>query len=151
MQDLVLSLPQVDGSIGNTESIIHASILAGSLQDDIKRLQHRDWRLNRRDRQGWAPLHLAVGLGQVHSVHLLLGWGADPDVLDSNLHTPLHLCDALSKFDIAQALLDRGANARILDENYQSVLHFAVTSRSQSDLIQFINAVISRCVSFRDS
>ncbi|XP_048334213.2 ADP-ribosylation factor GTPase-activating protein AGD3-like isoform X3 [Ziziphus jujuba] len=65
--------------------------------------------------QGCSLLHLACQTSDVGMVELLLQYGANVNVSDSNGHTPLHYCIMRGKSAIAKMLLMRGAHPEAMD------------------------------------
>jgi ankyrin repeat protein len=63
------------------------------------------------------PLYHLVHVGDVESVHLLLRFGADPDVKDSSESTPLQKAIQYGYPDIVRALLERKADANAVFPN----------------------------------
>ena len=67
--------------------------------------------INKTDRYGYTPLHIACGRGRVDSVKFLLDNGADPNIAsDLGDETPLNVACREGYFDIARCLLNRKAD-----------------------------------------
>ena len=62
--------------------------------------------VNRRDRIGQTPLHVACVLGNKRAVHALLRWSVDVDTRDNRGLTALELSCLMGHVDIVKTLLD---------------------------------------------
>ncbi|KAF7721043.1 hypothetical protein EC973_005526 [Apophysomyces ossiformis] len=64
--------------------------------------------VNSRDEFGYTAMHAAVSYNQEAMIKLLLQYGADINIEDSDKDTPLFVAE---KVEIAQLLLDKGSDA----------------------------------------
>ena len=75
---------------------------------------------------GDAPLHVAVSDGLVDTVGVLLEWGADPNIRDSQGRMPLHLAVVKRQLDLVEMLLATEADPNVQDKDGNTPLHEAV-------------------------
>ncbi|MBL8020758.1 MAG: ankyrin repeat domain-containing protein [Leptospirales bacterium] len=73
---------------------------------------------DQKDSHGRAPLHLAVGRGDLDTVRVLLEAGANPNTQDQDGVTPLNLARSYAGTgDIAALLLNAGADPKLVDKH----------------------------------
>jgi hypothetical protein len=80
--------------------------------------------VNRRNNNGWSPLHyIAVGLGEpnycqslAHVARLLLDRGADVNARDNGRWTPLHTATFTRRIEVIRVLLECGADVGAEDK-----------------------------------
>jgi ankyrin repeat protein len=70
--------------------------------------------VNRKDEEGYTPLHLAVVGGQTAVVRLLLARGAAPDSLDNERHSAVHWAVVCGEAEILRLLHAAGAAIRFV-------------------------------------
>jgi len=105
------------------------------------RVQNPDL-LNSKDGDECTPLHLAIRLGFENMVTILLGAGADMEMLDKDGYTPLSLAIRYMYPNILKQLLYHGANVNAGDEGVdgeqgQAPLHVAA-DRSNKECIRIL-------------
>ena len=90
--------------------------------------------VNARTKEGQTALHLALRHHHLSIVELLLEFGADVDVEESDNTTPLLLALRLSYYilETAQLLLEHGASVHVRDEYGRTPLHLASRSNLPS-------------------
>ncbi|KAK9867354.1 hypothetical protein WJX84_001740, partial [Apatococcus fuscideae] len=94
---------------------------------------------NKRDAQGWTPLHHAANHGAKAAVVALLQAGSEADATTLQGLTALHLAVRGRCGAAAQALLTSGAGVGMADCNGSTALHFAV-QLGDSSLFNAISA-----------
>ncbi|MFC1650655.1 ankyrin repeat domain-containing protein [Candidatus Latescibacterota bacterium] len=73
-------------------------------------LLKNDADINKRDKNGWMPLHYAVKNGRYKEVELLLNRGAQVNALLDDGDTPLHVAAWDNHQNVAKILLENGAD-----------------------------------------
>ena len=93
-----------------SNSLLHYAVIEGDLEL-VERLLKADVSIiNNRSLEGTAPVHEASLNGDTECLELLLQYGANVELLDSQGHTPLEYAVYAGQFDCAQFLLNAGAN-----------------------------------------
>lgn len=103
------------------------------LQDLKARILMRA-KVNSRDktREGAAPLHVAVEMGNLEMVQFLLDHGARPNIRDYQKRTPLMMMDADATPELFQLLVTYGAKPNLVDKEKNNALHhFAGTDNGE--------------------
>lgn len=77
-------------------------------------------KVNRKDQNGWTPLHRAAFKGRIECVRLLLSHGGDVDCVDASGYTPLHCAVEAGHVQVAMALVTHGAKASVKGLNIKS-------------------------------
>ncbi|CAN0314543.1 unnamed protein product, partial [Ectocarpus fasciculatus] len=92
----------------------------------------RGARVNRANREGKHPLHIAVESNRLTVAETLLKSGADPDVRfgRSDRYSPLYL--AVGSTAMVRALLQHGANVDSSDQLGLTALHWAAVMNSSA-------------------
>lgn len=86
-----------------------------------------DQLINRHDNKGRTALHFAASRGSDEIVHLLLEYGANPNMQDYNGNTPLHLAACTHHIRVITLLLRFGANVTTTDSFGKTPLHLALS------------------------
>jgi len=81
---------------------LHYKVLEGDIQQIKEELAVGGCNIDELDNWGYAPLHWAVVNMQYEIVMLLLGAGANPDVISSVGLTPQKIAYSLEFYDIEQ-------------------------------------------------
>jgi len=85
--------------------------------------------LEKKNKKGETPLHVACGKGLLDKVRQLLDEGANPNTQDNAGWTPLHEVASCGRTEIAELLLKAGANPTVPDvQERVTALHDAVTA-----------------------
>ena len=85
--------------------------------------------LEKKNKKGETPLHVACGKGHLDRVGQLLDEGANPNTQDNAGWTPLHEVASCGRIEIAKLLLKAGANPTVPDPNERvTALHDAVSA-----------------------
>lgn len=79
----------------------------------VKRCIEEGAALNRRDQNGWNPLHWAAFKGRIKSLKLLLEHGAEVDAVDDAGYTPLHCAALAGHLQIALLLIAHGSQVNL--------------------------------------
>lgn len=97
------------------------------LRDDlISPLANAGARMDERDEQGLAALHIAARYGHLPTVKALLSHGANPNALSDDSF-PIHLAArSRNPSETLRALFDAGADPNAQDGNRRSYLHCAL-------------------------
>lgn len=74
---------------------------------------------------GMTALHLCVSKGDVRSVEILIEYGVDVDIVDSQKRTALHIACAMGSTAIVSILLRKEAKTELMDWNGHTALHLA--------------------------
>ncbi|GFN91335.1 ankyrin repeat and protein kinase domain-containing protein 1-like [Plakobranchus ocellatus] len=82
--------------------------------------------VNRKSKDGWSPLHMAVSFGNLHSAKVLLSFGAGPGEKTLEGETALHMACAKDYNDLVQILLDYGALIECTNNQGETPLHNAI-------------------------
>lgn len=79
----------------------------------------RGAQINSKNKNGHAPLHLAIWHGHTETANNLIARGADLSAVDKNGWTPLHMAARFNNKEVMNALIKKGAVIRALttDEN----------------------------------
>ena len=85
--------------------------------------------VDKRDMNGFTPLHHACKKGARDIVKLLLENNADANMASNASITPLHFAARLGNQEIIQCLLDAGADINATDKDGKSVLIYSVLAR----------------------
>ena len=80
--------------------------------------------VNKKDEEGYTPLHLAVIGGQGAVVELLLARGAAPNSLDNEQHSAVHWAVVCGEVEILRLLQAAGADIRSI---FQYVIEYFTT------------------------
>lgn len=75
--------------------------------------------VNKRDKEGWTPLHWAGG---AEAAKVLIEQGADVNAADKHGYTPLHWVPST---DMVNLLVEHGANVDAGDRDGRTALHWA--------------------------
>ncbi len=90
------------------------------------------------DGSGYTLLHRAVQCDDYELIHILLSYGANPNVQDTVLEsTPLHIAVEYEYTDIIKLLLKYGADPNIQDWEMESCVHKAIWSKNV-DIIKLL-------------
>ncbi|XP_058770243.1 protein VAPYRIN-LIKE-like [Vicia villosa] len=74
----------------------------------LKRCLGEGAEVNRKDQNGWTPLHWASFKGRIKSVKVLLEHGAEVDCVDDAGYTPLHCAAEAGHLQVALVLIAHG-------------------------------------------
>ena len=85
--------------------------------------------VNKKDEEGYTPLHLAVIGGQRAVVELLLARGAAPNSLDNEQHSAVHWAVVCGEVEILRQLQAAGADIRSI---FQYVIEYFTTFHEYS-------------------
>ena len=82
------------------------------------------------EKQCWAPLHIAVGAGNLGCqedfiIDEILDKNPEINIRDARKATPLHYAAGHANGSAVQKLIDRGALINAVDENWNTPLHWA--------------------------
>lgn len=69
--------------------------------------------VNRKDQNGWTPLHWAAFKGRIKSVKLLIEHGAEIDAVDDAGYTPLHCAAEAGHLQLALFFISRGSRINL--------------------------------------
>ncbi|KAJ1435719.1 Major sperm protein [Sesbania bispinosa] len=89
------------------------ALLRAARIDDVhgmKRCLGEGAAVNRKDQNGWTPLHWAAFKGRIKSVKLLLEHGAEVDTVDDAGYTPLHCAAEAGHLQVALLLIAHGGS-----------------------------------------
>ena len=82
--------------------------------------------LNKKDDEGYTPLHLAVIAGNKPVIKYLISRGADVNAVDNERHSALHWAIVCGELDALDLLHDAGANPGLPDNHGALPIHYAV-------------------------
>ena len=82
--------------------------------------------LNKKDDEGYTPLHLAVIAGNRPVIKYLISRGADINAVDNERHSALHWAIVCGELDALDMLHDAGADPSIPDNHGALPIHYAV-------------------------
>lgn len=85
--------------------------------------------VDKRDQQGFTPLHYACKKGARDIVKLLIENNADVNMASNTSVTPLHFAASLGNQEIIQCLLDAGADVNATDKDGKSILIYSVLAK----------------------
>ncbi|EPE26751.1 Ankyrin repeat-containing protein [Glarea lozoyensis ATCC 20868] len=91
-----------------SSELIHIAIVY-NVQTAVGELLESKDHINKQDKDGKTPLHLAADRGFVHLTTLLLSLGATPNLLDNRSATPLDIAIGKNHSDLIKLLLQHGA------------------------------------------
>ena len=139
----LLSLARERDRIG-----LHEAVMAGRVEWINQLLEHGEDINNRRDTEGWSPLHVAVSMKRASRqiTTLLIERGANVNVYNDKGHTPLHYAALEERTEMVTLLLQAGAVADIRNSDGWTPLHVAVARKSPEvvslllDANAFVNA-----------
>ncbi|MFP3033743.1 MAG: ankyrin repeat domain-containing protein [Wolbachia sp.] len=126
---------KVSDNYGNT--LLHWAAFNGRLKI-VEYLIEKGADVNVKERNGFAPLHLAVQGGNnilftlsapnkhLKIVEYLIGKDADLEAIDNDERTPLHLAVEGSNFNTTRLLIEKGANVNAKEKNHWVPLYLAV-------------------------
>lgn len=69
--------------------------------------------VNRKDQNGWTPLHWAAFKGRIKSVKVLLEHGAEIDAVDDAGYTPLHCAAEAGHLQLSLFFISRGSRVKL--------------------------------------
>ena len=98
--------------------------------------------VNRKDNDGWTPLHAASAFGKLEVVRELLRLGANASmtVVAGEYGTPLHQAALKGHKEIVSVLLDAGCPIEVVNSDVVSALHYA----AKSGAVEVIGVLIER-------
>lgn len=91
----------------------------------------------------YSALHTAASNGYMPSVILLIGKGANIEIIDINGRTPLHLASYNGHVKPVKLLVERGANFTTVDKDGRTALHLAACGTKGEDSVETIAFLIS--------
>jgi len=96
----------------------------------VKELIEKDAQLiQARDRQGYSLLNRACNLGHIEIIDLLIGKGADINLLSGRLDlSPLMECARTGNLEVAKRLVEKGADVRSTNKMGISAMHWALAN-----------------------
>lgn len=80
---------------------------------------------NKKQDDGYSPVHMATSNGDVEALRLVLGAGGDANAQAINGATPLDFAVQKHHIDVARVLLEGGADPNLKDGKGQISLHYA--------------------------
>lgn len=95
---------------------------------------------NKKDSDGWTPLHEAVSMGKPKVVELLINAEADVNAKDSMGRTPLHVVSGPYRKTVAELLLEAGALVNVKDFEGITPLHQAACRYDEDTLSLLLRA-----------
>jgi ankyrin repeat protein len=108
-------------------------IFAGTDAGVVRRI------INKKDRDGNTPLHLAVASARTAMTEALLKNGADPNIANKNRQTPLHIAAQGQYQGIADLLLKYRANKNLRDAQGKTPLDYAFETKN-TELVMTLNS-----------
>lgn len=99
------------------------AILRAARVDDVHKMKKclgEGADVNRKDQNGWTPLHWASFKGRIKSVNVLLEHDAEVDVVDDAGYTPLHCAAEAGHLQVALLLIAHGGSQTSL-KSFQHV------------------------------
>ena len=131
-----------DAVAGRKENKLFAALNGGDY-DEAKKWIRKGADVNAKDKQGDAPLHLAVtplyasDAGGI--VELLVGEGADVNVKDEFGGTPLHYAAYTNKVAVVKFLISKGADVNAEADKGETPLYLAAYSNAVDVVALLIN------------
>lgn len=108
--------------VGGNESLVRATLTREGLE--------------RTNRSGQTPLHLAIKHGYSDIVRMLIAeFAADLESVDANTTTPLSLAAEAGHAEIVQFLLERGAKPTAVDKLGRTPMHLAA-GKGHADVLK---------------
>lgn len=92
--------------------------------------------VNSFDRAGMSPLHLAILRGDYLVANILLVWGADPNVKNTNEETPLHLAAKMGNYELVHLLVENNAQIDAHTIEGRTPLHYVATQKESNESIR---------------
>ncbi len=121
----------VRSDFGNSSTLLHKIFVSGSLdtrskEKIVRALVTNGVDVNAKDKNGDTPLHyVSVGNGD-HFIPLLIGLGADPNMIGHNNFTPIMRALCHRSLKTVETLVNCGANINFQSDSYGiTALHFA--------------------------
>ena len=112
-------------------------LVTSAYNEDLDELKARILmraKVNARDktREGIAPLHVAIEMGNLEMAQFLLDHGAKPNIRDYQKRTPLMMMDADATPELFQLLVTYGSKLNLVDKEKNNALHhFAATDNAE--------------------
>lgn len=112
-------------------------LVTAAYNEDLDELKARILmraKINARDktREGVAPLHVAIEMGNLEMAQFLLDNGAKPNIRDYQKRTPLMMMDEDATPELFQLLVSYGAKLNLVDKEKNNALHhFAGTDNGE--------------------
>jgi ankyrin repeat protein len=113
------------------------AILSGSLQN-VKRLVLARAGVNKRGRDGFTPLMLALNSGSLEIVRYLLSEGADVNARNEIGQTPVMLAAQAGSNDLVQTLILAGADLKATDLEDRNAISWATTRGDFPEIISLL-------------
>ena len=104
----------VDAPVEKGRTLLHiAATMSSNTYDSCKVLIEKNANVNKQDKYGDTPLHLAAGNGYHNICKLLVENNANINQPNNKGNTPLHLAAEERHIDVIEILLDGGADTSI--------------------------------------
>lgn len=98
-----------------------------------------------RDRVEFAPMHVACWRGDLEMMTMLLGFGADPNILGTGGMVPLHCAAVEGHASLVELLVRQGAYIDATDDDGNTALHLAAV-RGRAEVVRKLLACGSSSV-----
>lgn len=118
------------------------AIKAGEISG-LQALIDRGEDLDRQDKNGKTPLHIAVIYDKPEAVNMLVKFQAELNIKDENGFTPLHFATQLNRSEIARTLINAGARINTVTCKLDTPLSFA-TWHGDRELINLLLSKLAR-------
>jgi ankyrin repeat protein len=120
---------------------LHAAIALGDIEC-AKIIKDTGGRIDLRDYKGNSILSAAAGAaagtGNNSVIDMVLSWGVDPNIRDTNGATALHKAVWLKSRPALQSLMQRGVDPSIRDIHGQTPLDLAITLHRSGELVELL-------------
>lgn len=121
-----LLLSNIESKPCNEEMVISSASPLASCEALSKDLVNIDKKyLNVTDGYGWSLLHYAAARNNPEAIKLLVKYGADTEIKDSDGQTPLYTAVVSNYVDSVKALVESGANVDTVDNLGDHLLYIA--------------------------